>query len=105
MAEIDGEHGKNDQPGGNLLAEQFDTDELACAGVDGAAHDRGFGDAQPVIDRDRAEQRTERGGGEGDRKTALQSLAKIFIEHLWNSLPPLYRRPVRLANELHEWID
>ncbi|MOA06319.1 hypothetical protein D3C78_1259500 [compost metagenome] len=86
MAKIDGEDGKNDQPGGNLLAEQFDTNELACTRIDGAAHDRGFGDAQPVIDCDGAEQRTEGGGGEGDRETALQSLAKICIEHVWKLL-------------------
>ncbi|QTK78039.1 hypothetical protein AT6N2_C0073 [Agrobacterium tumefaciens] len=77
VAEIDREDRKNDQPGRNLLAEKFDTHELARAGINGAAHDRGFGDAEAVVGGDCAEQCAEGGGGEGDREPAPQPLAEI----------------------------
>lgn len=94
VAEIDGEDRQHDQPGVDIVTEEFDADHLAGAGIDGGAHEGGFGKRHAIFDRQRSEEsakgrRCQRNGG-----AAAQTFNKVGAIHVilssWNSSFPLW---------------
>ena len=77
VAEIDGEDRQHDQPGRDVLAEQFDADHLAGAAKDRGGGKHGFEDRQAVLHRDRAEQQAERRRRHHHRQAELCAVEKV----------------------------
>ncbi len=81
VAEIDGEDGQHDQPGLDIVAEEFETDHLAGAGIDGGAHEGDFGERHALFDGKRAEQGAERGRRQRNGEAGPQTFDKVGAIH------------------------